>query len=77
MRETSDGFTIAQEDLKLRGPGEVLGRLQSGFSLFKIVDVNRDFELIDTARKAAQDIIKNNRTAANALLARWFPKFKV
>ncbi len=77
MRETSDGFTIAQEDLKLRGPGEVLGRQQTGFSLFKIVDVNRDFELIDDARGAALDIIQNDKTTANALLARWFPKFKV
>ncbi len=51
MKSTNDGFKIATEDLKLRGPGEVLGEKQKGFDLFKVVDVNRDFELISQARE--------------------------
>ncbi|NLK85392.1 MAG: ATP-dependent DNA helicase RecG [Aeromonadales bacterium] len=77
MKSTNDGFKIATEDLKLRGPGEVLGQKQTGFDLFRIVDVNRDFELIDDARKAAIDIINNDETNTKALITRWFPGFKV
>ncbi len=77
MRSTTDGFKIATEDLKLRGPGEVLGNKQTGFDIFRVVDVNRDFELIDIARKAALDIIHNEEDTAKALIGRWFPKFKV
>lgn len=76
MKSTNDGFKIATEDLKLRGPGEVLGQKQTGFDLFRIVDVNRDFELIDDARKAAIDIINNDETNTKALITRWFPGFK-
>jgi len=77
MRSTSDGFKIATEDLKLRGPGEVLGRRQSGFNIFRVVDVNRDFELIDSARAAALDIIENDRETTKLLISRWFPKFSI
>jgi ATP-dependent DNA helicase RecG len=77
MRSTTDGFKIATEDLKLRGPGEVLGSKQTGFDIFRVVDVNRDFELIDIARNAALDIIHNDTETCRALITRWFPKFKV
>ncbi len=77
MRSTTDGFKIATEDLKLRGPGEVLGSKQTGFDIFRVVDVNRDFELIDIARNAALDIIHNDTETSRALITRWFPKFKV
>ncbi len=77
MRSTTDGFKIATEDLKLRGPGEVLGNKQTGFDIFRVVDVNRDFELIDIARKAALSIIHNDSITCKALIIRWFPKFKI
>ena len=77
MKQTNDGFKIATEDLKLRGPGEVFGQKQSGFSAFRIVDVNRDFELIESARQAALDIINHDIDAAHNLIARWYPDFKV
>lgn len=77
MRSTTDGFKIATEDLKLRGPGEVLGQKQTGFDVFRVVDVNRDFELIDKARMAAHDIIENDEQTTIELIERWFPKFKV
>lgn len=77
MKGSSDGFKIATEDLKLRGPGEVIGQRQTGFDIFRIVDVNRDFELIKDARSAALDIIENRKEVCLALIKRWFPKFNL
>ncbi len=77
MKNTTDGFKIAREDLKMRGPGEVLGQKQAGFDIFKIVDVNRDLDLIEPARKAALSIISNDEAVTKSLIARWFPKFKI
>ena len=50
MRETDDGFKIAEEDLRLRGPGEVLGKRQSGYPDFKLADLAAHGELLQTAR---------------------------
>lgn len=77
MRSTNDGFKIATEDLKLRGPGEVLGNKQAGFDLFRVVDVNRDFQLVEVARKIALTLIQNNLDVCKLLIRRWFPKYKV
>jgi ATP-dependent DNA helicase RecG len=60
MRETDDGFTIAEEDLKLRGAGELLGTAQSGLPLFKIADLGRDAELLAAARDDAQLILSRD-----------------
>lgn len=75
MRETTDGFVIATEDLKLRGPGDVIGQRQSGFDIFKLVDVRRDFELINDARAVASDLIENDFEKVKKLIARWFKNF--
>ncbi len=58
MRETEDGFLIAEEDLKLRGGGEVLGTKQSGFSEFKIADMTVHQNLLLTANKDAKMILE-------------------
>ena len=58
MRETEDGFLIAEEDLKLRGGGEVLGTKQSGFSEFKIADMTIHQNLLLTANKDAKMILE-------------------
>ena len=50
MRETNDGFLIADEDLRLRGAGEVLGTRQSGLPDFKFVDLNKHANLLATAK---------------------------
>jgi ATP-dependent DNA helicase RecG len=51
LEETSDGFRIAEEDLKLRGPGELLGQQQSGVPRFRFGDLVLDLELIRQARE--------------------------
>lgn len=51
MTETTDGFRIAEEDLKLRGPGDMLGKDQSGFADFKFADLTRDLRLVERARE--------------------------
>ncbi len=57
MCETSDGFKIAEEDLRLRGPGEIFGHRQSGLPGFRYGDLRRDTPLLAAAREAAQRVI--------------------
>lgn len=58
MTATADGFKIAEEDLRLRGPGELAGTKQSGNLDFKIADLVMDGKLLEVARKAAQELTK-------------------
>jgi len=57
MKENSDGFRISEEDLNLRGPGDIAGVRQSGYFRLKIADIIRDFELLKTAKKDAGQIL--------------------
>ncbi|MFD2628347.1 ATP-dependent DNA helicase RecG [Oceanobacillus kapialis] len=59
MTETTNGFELSEEDLKLRGPGDFFGRKQSGMPEFKVADMVHDYRALETARKDAQDIIEN------------------
>ena len=68
MRETNDGFRIAEEDLKIRGPGEVLGTRQTGDIRFKIADLQRDEPLLPIARSLARGLTAQLSTA---LVERW------
>jgi ATP-dependent DNA helicase RecG len=61
MADSSDGFVIAEEDLKLRGPGEFYGTRQSGMPSFEIADVFRDIPILELARKEAFEIISKDR----------------
>ncbi|HZH35046.1 MAG TPA: ATP-dependent DNA helicase RecG, partial [Pyrinomonadaceae bacterium] len=54
MEETSDGFRIAEKDLEIRGPGEVLGTRQSGVAVFRIGNLVRDLEILEKAREEAE-----------------------
>ena len=59
LHETTDGFKIAEEDLKLRGPGEVSGTAQSGYLQLSIADLNRDKEILKLARYDAFSLLRN------------------
>jgi ATP-dependent DNA helicase RecG len=70
LAETTDGFRIAEADLKLRGPGELLGQLQSGAPRFKFADLTRDLDLVQLARVlAAQEFPKPPQTLQCAVRA--------
>jgi len=60
MVETSDGFKIAEVDLKLRGPGNIMGTQQSGVLNLKIADIVKDSSILVTARNAAIDLLTND-----------------
>ncbi len=61
MVDTTDGFRIAEMDLKLRGPGDLMGTQQSGIVDLLVSDITRDGEILKHARIAAQDILKKDR----------------
>ncbi len=71
MRETNDGFAIAQRDLELRGPGEVLGTRQAGMMRFKIADIIRDKDLLGDVRRAAKRIEQDYSHVIPLLIQRW------
>ena len=60
LRETTDGFIIAEEDLKLRGPGEVTGIQQSGYLTLGIADPIRDKDLLEIARQDVFELLKSD-----------------
>jgi ATP-dependent DNA helicase RecG len=62
LEETTDGFRIAEEDLKLRGPGELLGQEQSGKPRFRFGDLATDMELIEYAREVARSQVLNSHS---------------
>ncbi len=66
MRETEDGFRIAEEDLKLRGAGEMLGTRQSGLPLFRMADLSADGDLLASARDDAQLILNRDQKLTTA-----------
>jgi ATP-dependent DNA helicase RecG len=69
--ETTDGFEIARQDLLIRGPGEFLGARQSGMPLLRFADIERDVELIEQARDAADELLRTDVAAAERHLDRW------
>ncbi len=68
MRETTDGFVIAEKDLELRGPGEVLGTRQTGMLRFRVADLGRDTDLLDPVKQLAGEI---DRSGADIVIERW------
>ncbi|WIO74378.1 ATP-dependent DNA helicase RecG [Porticoccaceae bacterium LTM1] len=71
MRETNDGFKIAEKDLQLRGPGEVLGTRQTGEMNLRIADLQRDSELLTQIKFSAQKLSSDNPELVPALIQRW------
>ncbi len=69
--ENSDGFEIAQRDLQLRGPGELLGARQSGVPMLRFADISADSTLLNSARAIADELLRDHPEAAQAHLQRW------
>lgn len=71
MRDHHDGFIIAEEDLRLRGPGELLGTKQSGLAQLKIADLVRDAQLLPIVKSSAELLLKECPHVVKPLIARW------
>jgi ATP-dependent DNA helicase RecG len=71
MRSTNDGFKIAEIDLTLRGPGEVLGTKQTGEINFTLADLQRDLALMPTVNNYARNLLEQHPQNAEALIQRW------
>ncbi|ARD46572.1 ATP-dependent DNA helicase RecG [Colwellia sp. PAMC 21821] len=71
LRESNDGFVIAQKDLEIRGPGELLGTKQTGLADLRIADLQRDAHLIPEVQQQAHLIWRQYPEKANALINRW------
>lgn len=71
MRDTNDGFVIAQRDLEIRGPGELLGTRQTGLEQFRIADLQRDQLLLADVRKTAADMLLHLPAESAAIVQRW------
>ncbi|WP_100643472.1 ATP-dependent DNA helicase RecG [Alteromonas facilis] len=71
MRESNDGFYIAQQDLEIRGPGELLGTKQTGIADLKIADLIRDAHLIPQVHSLADDLWQRYPSHAQAIINRW------
>nr|WP_086938417.1 ATP-dependent DNA helicase RecG [Thaumasiovibrio occultus] len=71
LRESNDGFVIAQRDLEIRGPGELLGTKQTGLADFKVADLVRDQHLIPEVQKLASHIWQHHRPNGEAIILRW------
>jgi len=71
MHETTDGFEIARRDLRLRGPGEFLGARQSGQSMLRFADLDRDADLVEAARDCASAMLRDDSAMVDAHIGRW------
>lgn len=71
LRNSSDGFEIAEKDLALRGPGELLGARQAGDTMLRFVDLQRDAWLIAAVKDLAHDLLQNEPQLARKHLVRW------
>ena len=71
MRDSCDGFYIAEKDLELRGPGQVLGTNQAGIMSFKIADMQRDALLLEDIKSVSESLMQNNKEIVDLLINRW------
>jgi ATP-dependent DNA helicase RecG len=67
MEETNDGFKIAEKDLEIRGPGEVMGTRQAGLPEFRVANLVRDLDILQNARKEAEFYINQRKTSVEAM----------
>lgn len=76
MRESTDGFVIAEKDLKLRGSGEILGTKQTGYKQFKIADIERDQAILEIAQTLSKKILQKNPIQADMICRRWLGNYE-
>ncbi|HHO59272.1 MAG TPA: ATP-dependent DNA helicase RecG [Thiotrichales bacterium] len=74
LRQTGNGFEVAQKDLEMRGPGEVLGTRQTGLMQMRIADLARDEHWLPKVKTAAEDIIRHHPEVIEPLVRRWLGK---
>ena len=77
LRQSHDGFMIAEKDLELRGPGEILGTQQTGIADMKIANIVRDAYLLKQAGYYSSKLLEANEASQNALISRWIDEDKV
>ena len=77
MRESCDGFYIAEQDLQLRGPGEVLGTRQTGEMQFKIADLQRDADLLPDVKRSSEWLMAQYPDICHEIIQRWLGKSHV
>ncbi|MEX0617753.1 MAG: ATP-dependent DNA helicase RecG [Pseudohongiellaceae bacterium] len=71
MRNSNDGFYIAEQDLEIRGPGQVLGTQQTGLMTFRVADIARDADLLEDVRKHSELIRRDHPELVEPLIDRW------
>ena len=71
LRETADGFLVAQRDLELRGPGEVLGTRQTGSVTLKVADLARDRAMVPQIERTASELLADAPERVERLIRRW------
>lgn len=74
LRDSNNGFAIAQKDLEIRGPGELLGTRQTGNAEFRVADLLRDQDMIPEVQRLARHIHQHHPALARALIERWMPE---
>ncbi len=74
LRDSNDGFVIAERDLEIRGPGEVLGTKQTGLAEFKVADLSRDKHLLPQVRALAFTLMQQHSECVSPLVTRWLGK---
>ena len=71
IRTSNNGFEIAERDMELRGPGELLGTRQAGIAQFKIADLTLDSALIELVEKTAESLLVEQPEVAKKIQERW------
>ena len=77
LKNSNDGFVIAQKDLEIRGPGDLLGTRQTGEIAYRVADAVRDYRSMDKCTVIATEIFKNRKDLCQKLTERWFPDSEI
>ena len=80
MTETTDGFEIAERDLRLRGPGDFFGTRQAGVPTFRLIDLARDHDMLDLAKREADDWLACSRPSPDVMaqiVDQWSVRFRL